>query len=61
MSMLLPISMAAMAAPPMMKVSMGAALMMGAMLPPAMMKPPNTQTNKTTRPIALIIDFLHSS
>jgi len=36
-----------------MNVSTGAALIIGAMLPPAMIKPPNTQPNTMTKPTIL--------
>jgi hypothetical protein len=34
-----------------MNISKGVALIMGAKLPPAITKPPNTQMNRTTKPI----------
>jgi hypothetical protein len=40
-----------------MKVSIGADLIIGFMLPPAMIKPPNTQTIKTTIPIIAFISL----
>jgi hypothetical protein len=46
----------------MMNISIGAALMMGAILPPAMMYPPKTNTKSKTRPTAAIKDSKrHSS
>jgi hypothetical protein len=49
--------MAPMPAPAMMNVSIGAALMIGAILPPAMMYPPNTHPNSTTSPMIANMHF----